>query len=89
MLRVLATALAVLALTISMLSFHAPPPAAASQALTPGITLIGKGEVSGSALDTSGLRETSVRPARPPTVFRSPSSVALDPPVRLTNTFMY
>src|ERR1044072_6862613 len=48
MLRVLATALAVLALTTS---FHAP----ASQALTPGITLIGKGEVSGSALDTSGL----------------------------------
>ena len=55
MLRVLATALAVLALTISSLSFHAPSPVAASQALTPGITLIGKGEVSGSALDTSGL----------------------------------
>ena len=55
MLRVLATALAVLALTISSLSFHTPSPVAASQALTPGITLIGKGEVSGSALDTSGL----------------------------------
>jgi hypothetical protein len=48
MLRVLATALAVLALTTS---FHAP----VSRALTPGITLIGKGVVSGSALDTSGL----------------------------------
>ena len=48
MLRVLATALAVLALTTSI---HAPT----SQALTPGITLIGKGVVSGSALDTSGL----------------------------------
>ena len=55
MLRVLATALAVLALTISSLSFDAPSPVAASQALTPGITLIGKGVVSGSALDTSGL----------------------------------
>lgn len=48
MLRVLATALAVLALTTS---FIAPT----SQAVTPGITLIGKGVVSGSALDSSGL----------------------------------
>jgi len=51
MLRVLATVFAVLALTASTLCFHAP----GSQALTPGITLIGKGVVSGSALDTSGL----------------------------------
>ena len=51
MLRVLATAFAVLALTASTLSFHAP----SARALTPGITLIGKGVVSGSALDTSGL----------------------------------
>jgi hypothetical protein len=51
MLRLLATAFAVLALTASTLCFHAPH----SQALTPGITLIGKGVVSGSALDTSGL----------------------------------
>lgn len=45
MLRVLATALAVIVLTT------APTP----PALTPGITLVGKGVVSGSALDTSGL----------------------------------
>jgi hypothetical protein len=51
MLRLLATAFAILALTASTLCFHAPR----AQALTPGITLIGKGVVSGSALDTSGL----------------------------------
>jgi hypothetical protein len=51
MLRLLATAFAILALTASTLCFHAPH----SQALTPGITLIGKGAVSGSALDSSGL----------------------------------
>lgn len=51
--RVLFTALAVLALTTSTLCLPAfsprplPPP--------PGITLVGKGVVSGSALDTSGL----------------------------------
>ena len=51
MLRVLATALAVISLTTATLCFSAPTP----PALTPGITLIGKGVVSGSALDTSGL----------------------------------
>jgi hypothetical protein len=51
MLRVLATALAVIVLTTATLCFSAPIP----PALTPGITLIGKGVVSGSALDTSGL----------------------------------
>lgn len=51
MLRVLATALAVISLTTATLCFSAPNP----PALTPGITLIGKGVVSGSALDTSGL----------------------------------
>src|SRR5215813_8368916 len=51
MLRVLATALAVLSLTTATLCFSAPNP----PALTPGITLVGKGVVSGSALDTSGL----------------------------------
>ena len=51
MLRVLATALAVISLTTATLCFSAPNPLA----LTPGITLIGKGVVSGSALDTSGL----------------------------------
>ena len=51
MLRVLALALAVIALTTSTLSFAVPK----QLALTPGITLIGKGEVSGSALDSSGL----------------------------------
>lgn len=51
MLRVLATALAVISLTTATLCFSAPTPLA----LTPGITLIGKGVVSGSALDTSGL----------------------------------
>ena len=44
-------ALAILALANSTLFFSAPKPTA----LTPGITLIGKGVVSGSALDTSGL----------------------------------
>lgn len=52
MLRVLATALAVIVLTTATLCFSAPTP----PALTPGITLIGKGVVSGSALDTSGLK---------------------------------
>lgn len=51
MLRVLVLALAVLVLTTSTFSSSAPRP----QALTPGITLIGKGVVSGSALDSSGL----------------------------------
>jgi hypothetical protein len=51
MLRVLATALAVISLTTATLCFSAPNP----PALTPGITLVGKGVVSGSALDTSGL----------------------------------
>ena len=51
MLRVLSTALAVIALassTICVSTVHPP-------ALTPGITLVGKGAVSGAALDTSGL----------------------------------
>jgi hypothetical protein len=52
MLRVLFTALAVLALTISTLCL----PALSSRPLPPpGITLVGKGVVSGTALDTSGL----------------------------------
>ena len=51
MTRVLALALAAVALTTSTLSLSAPNP----QALTPGITLIGRGVVSGNALDTSGL----------------------------------
>ncbi|HEY6247440.1 MAG TPA: esterase-like activity of phytase family protein [Pyrinomonadaceae bacterium] len=51
MLRVLAVALAVLTLAISTISLSAPNP----KPLTPGITLIGKGVVSGSALDKSGL----------------------------------
>src|ERR1700752_4927955 len=51
MLRVLATAFAVLSLTTATLCFSAPNP----PVLTPGITLVGKGDVSGSALDTSGL----------------------------------
>ena len=51
MLRVLAFALAVLALITSTLSFSASH----AQPLTPGITLIGKGVISGAALDTSGL----------------------------------
>jgi hypothetical protein len=51
MLRVLSTALAVISLTTATLCFSAPNP----PALTPGITLVGKGVVSGSALDTSGL----------------------------------
>lgn len=51
MLRVLFTALAVLALTTSTLCLPGFRPAP----LTPGITLIGKGVVSGAALDSSGL----------------------------------
>lgn len=51
MMRVLSTALAVLAITTATLT--APVHTLAS--LTPGITLIGKGEVSGSATDKSGL----------------------------------
>src|SRR4029453_19547183 len=51
MLRLLATALAVISLTTATLFLSAPNPLA----LTPGITLVGKGVVSGSALDTSGL----------------------------------
>src|ERR1700741_1967783 len=52
MLRVRATALAVIVLTTATLCFSAPVP---PPSLTPGITLVGKGVVSGSALDTSGL----------------------------------
>ena len=51
MLRVLVVALAVLTLATSTISLSAPRP----RPLTPGITLIGKGLVSGSALDKSGL----------------------------------
>jgi hypothetical protein len=51
MIRVLITAFAVLALTTTTLSLPVKSPTP----LTPGITLIGKGVVSGSALDTSGL----------------------------------
>jgi hypothetical protein len=51
MLRVLATALAVISLTTATLCFSAPTP----RVVTPGITLVGKGVVGGSALDTSGL----------------------------------
>src|SRR6185369_2883047 len=52
MLRVLCTALAVLALTSSTLCLPAFTPRPLP---SPGITLVGKGVVSGSALDTSGL----------------------------------
>jgi hypothetical protein len=51
MLRVLFTALAVLALTTSTLCW----PAFSPQPLTLGITLVGKGVVSGTALDSFGL----------------------------------
>jgi hypothetical protein len=51
MLRILSTALAVLAITTASLFY----PARTRAALTPGITLIGKGVVSGTALDKSGL----------------------------------
>ncbi len=51
MTRLLGTALVVLAITISALSLTTFTP----RALTPGITLIGKGLVSASALDKSGL----------------------------------
>ena len=51
MIRVLLMALCALTLFTSTLSFSAPTP----PALTPGITLIGKGVISGSALDKSGL----------------------------------
>ena len=51
MLRVLAMALAILALATSAISFSTPNPTP----LTPGITLIGKGVISGTMLDTSGL----------------------------------
>jgi len=51
MLRVLVVALAVVTVAISTISLSAPNP----KPLTPGITLIGKGVVSGSALDNSGL----------------------------------
>ena len=51
MLRILSTALAVLAITTASLVY----PARTRAALTPGITLIGKGVVSGTALDKSGL----------------------------------
>jgi len=44
MLRLLATAFAILAVTALTLCFHAPR----AQSLTPGITLIGKDVVSGS-----------------------------------------
>jgi len=51
MLRVLSTALAVVAITTATLSFSTYTQAA----LPADITLIGKGEVSGNALDKSGL----------------------------------
>ena len=51
MLRVLGLALAVVTLITSTLCFSAPN----SQLLPAGITLIGKGVISGSALDKSGL----------------------------------
>ncbi len=54
MIRLLGSALAVLALTTSSISLRAVTPAPAPS-LTPGITLIGKGVVSGSALDSSEL----------------------------------
>ena len=54
MLRILSTALAVLAITTASLCY----PARTRAALTPGITLIGKGIVSGTALDKSGLTGT-------------------------------
>ena len=51
MMRVLALALCGLTLFASTVCFSAPAP----PALTPGITLVGKGVVSGAALDSSGL----------------------------------
>ena len=51
MLRVLVVALIAVTIAIPTISFSAPNP----KPLTPGITLIGKGVVSGSALDNSGL----------------------------------
>ncbi|HSE24845.1 MAG TPA: esterase-like activity of phytase family protein [Pyrinomonadaceae bacterium] len=51
MMRVLSATLVALALSTSLLSV----PTHSSNALTPGITLIGKGVISGSALDSSGL----------------------------------
>jgi Esterase-like activity of phytase len=51
MLRVLSTALAVLVVITATFSFSAYT----APSLTPGITLIGKGVVSGTALDKSGL----------------------------------
>ena len=74
MLRVLVVALAVLTLATSTISLSAPRP----RPLTPGITLIGKGLVSGSALDKSGLTGIFVRRARLPIVFLRLSLVVLD-----------
>jgi Esterase-like activity of phytase len=51
MLRILSTALAVLAITTATLFY----PTRTRAALTPGITLIGKGIISGTGLDKSGL----------------------------------
>lgn len=51
MLRILSTALAVLAITTATLFY----PARTRAALPAGVTLIGKGAISGSALDKSGL----------------------------------
>lgn len=62
MLRVLSTALAVLAIVTVSLCFPAPR---APQALTPGITLIGKGVVSGMALDKSGLTGVNCQAGTP------------------------
>ena len=61
MTRVLATALAVLALAFSTICRPIPPP----PGLTPGITLIGKGLVSGSELDKSGLTGTICQASAP------------------------
>jgi len=62
MIRFMSTALAVLAFTTSTLSVSPLP----VQPVTPGITLVGKGVISGSALDKSGLTGnicSSVTPA--------------------------
>jgi len=61
MLRVLGLALAIVTLITSTLCFSAPN----SQLLPAGITLIGKGVISGSLLDTSGLTENICQASAP------------------------
>ncbi len=61
MIRVVGTTLAVLALTTLALSV----PAISPTPVTPGITLVGKGLVSGSAVDKSGLTGNICREAVP------------------------